>query len=133
MMENLKVFREYKEEMFQTVLEVGGASLGCNVGASLLTGLGFAIGGPVIGSLAWGIGKVFGIAGGWYIGNRLAKKVYLEISEENINIEENLLEGGKEDVFKEIQSRSESCIKEWVQKQSEESYENVGKGGEKAL
>lgn len=136
MMENLKVFREYKEEMFQTVLQAGGAYLGSDVGASILTGLGFAIGGPALGSLAWGIGRLAGIAGGWYVGNKLAKKVYSEISEENSDTEklrENLLEGGKNDVLKKIQKRDGSWNKEWIQKQSEESHESIGKTGENAL
>lgn len=89
-MDGLKEFKEWKAEIYQTTLELGGGVLGYNVGATLLTGLGFAIGGPVIGSIAWEIGRFAGIAGGLYFGKRVAKKIYPGIIEKN---RENLLEG----------------------------------------
>lgn len=49
---------------------VGGAT-----GATLLTGIGFLLGGPVIGAISFGIGTVAGTTGGAIAGNELSKKV----------------------------------------------------------
>ena len=129
-MDGLKEFKEWKAEIYQTTLELGGGVLGYNVGATLLTGLGFAIGGPVIGSIAWEIGRFAGIAGGLYFGKRVAKKIYPGIIEKN---RENLLEGEKNNVLEEIQKGNGSWREEWITKHPEESYEIFRETGKETL